>query len=180
MIFGIGLSKTGTTSLNRALCMLGTESVHYPDRDLMLDGHYAEALEGYAGATDITVSMCFRELDEAFPGSRFILTLRDRVDWLDSMRRHLARRTLDGSSRAGEVRMRTYNLIEFDEPALASAFDAHHDRVRAHFARRPDDLLEMHLCDGEGWERLCPFLGLPIPDEPFPVLNVRKPRPAVA
>ena len=41
----------------------------------------------------------------------------------------------------------------------------------AHFAGRPDDLLVLDVVGGEGWERLCPFLGLAPPDEPFPHFN---------
>ena len=44
----------------------------------------------------------------------------------------------------------------------------HERRVRAHFAGRPDDLLVMDITAGDGWEQVCPFLGLPVPDAPFP------------
>ena len=30
----------------------------------------------------------------------------------------------------------------------------------------------MNICDGDGWEVLCPFLGKDIPNVPFPKLNV--------
>ena len=44
----------------------------------------------------------------------------------------------------------------------------HERRVRAYFADRPDDLLVIDISAGEGWEALCPFLGVPVPDKPFP------------
>jgi hypothetical protein len=40
--------------------------------------------------------------------------------------------------------------------------------VREHFADRPGDLLVLDITAGEGWDRLCPFLGLPEPGVPFP------------
>jgi hypothetical protein len=43
----------------------------------------------------------------------------------------------------------------------------HHDRVRSIVPK--DQLLEMDLT--QGWEPLCKFLGVPIPDEPFPRVN---------
>ena len=49
----------------------------------------------------------------------------------------------------------------------------HHDDVHRYFMNRPDDLLEMNIIDGDGWERLSPFLGLPAPAAPFPHLNQR-------
>ena len=44
-------------------------------------------------------------------------------------------------------------------------------RVRAYFAGRPDDLLVLDVVGGEGWEKLCPFLGLEPPAEAFPHFN---------
>lgn len=34
-----------------------------------------------------------------------------------------------------------------------------------------DRLLYFRLEDGLGWEQICPFLEIPIPDEPFPKPN---------
>jgi hypothetical protein len=49
--------------------------------------------------------------------------------------------------------------------------------VAAHFAGRPEDLLTLDLCAGEGWERLAPFLGWErVPERPFPWEN-RSPDP---
>ena len=45
--------------------------------------------------------------------------------------------------------------------------EAHHNRIRALVPK--DQLLEMDL--SEGWEPLCKFLGMPVPDEPFPRTN---------
>ena len=47
----------------------------------------------------------------------------------------------------------------------------HITEVRRHFENRPEDLLELNLTAGEGWECLCPFLGRPIPPIPFPHAN---------
>ena len=45
--------------------------------------------------------------------------------------------------------------------------EAHHQRVADYFEGR-QDLLVLRIAAGDGWERLCPFLGEPVPDEPFP------------
>ena len=44
--------------------------------------------------------------------------------------------------------------------------------INTYFKNRPNDLLVMNICEGDGWEMLCPFLGTDIPDVPFPKLNV--------
>ena len=82
-IFGIGLSKTGTTSLHVALEILGYSSVHYPVT--------WEEFDRYDAAHDITVASRFEELDKLYPGSRFILTLRDLNQWLRSCENHFDR-----------------------------------------------------------------------------------------
>jgi hypothetical protein len=44
--------------------------------------------------------------------------------------------------------------------------------VRQFFADKPaGKLLELAICEGEGWEKLCPFLDVPVPAVPFPVKN---------
>jgi hypothetical protein len=48
--------------------------------------------------------------------------------------------------------------------------------VHDYFRERPDDLLVLNICAGEGWERLCPFLGQDVPGIPFPWAN-RRPGP---
>ena len=90
-VFGIGLSRTGTRSLAAGLEMLGFPCVHYPDPALMLCGAYAEALGPCRAATDITVTTFYKELDAAYPGSRFILTVRELDAWLGSIGAHTRR-----------------------------------------------------------------------------------------
>lgn len=177
MIFGIGLSKTGTHTLNSCLELLGFRAVHYPDPALMASGRYREALDGFDAATDISVAAYFRELDAAFPGSKFILTLRDIEQWLRSVEDHRLRRQhelADPNCPKAVVREAIYGTRGFDRPTFVNAYWTHVEKVRDYFADRPSDLLELNLCSGEGWERLCPFLGVPIPQQPVPWLNRTK------
>jgi hypothetical protein len=176
-IFGVGLSKTGTHSLNSGLERLGFPSIHYPDPGLMLAGRYEKALAGYAAATDISVAAFYRELDEYYPGSKFILTLRDMPGWLESVGDHRRRR--DGAAEdAGDpkaaVRRIVYGSSTFTPEGFSAAYHRHLALVQAHFRDRPGDLLVMDICGGEGWERLCPFLGVRVPETAFPDLNKRR------
>jgi hypothetical protein len=177
-VFGIGLSKTGTLSLDAAFGMLGLRSVHYPPAEDMLEGRFS-VLAGYDAASDISVSVAFRELDRAFPGSRFILTIRDPAHWLESIEAHLARRNTHaytGRTPAGMLRERVYGSRTFNRDRYTRAFRCHTEAVDEHFRSRPDDLLVMDICSGQGWDHLCPFLGLPTPTEPFPHRH-KTPRP---
>ena len=91
-VFGLGLGHTGTKSLNEALCTLGIPSIHYPhDRQTyheLNNGIFRlSILEKYQAVTDITLLPFYPLLDAEYPGSQFILTTRNREDWLDGYER---------------------------------------------------------------------------------------------
>lgn len=181
-VFGIGLSKTGTFSLDAALALLGLRTIHYPPAELMLSRRF-QALAAYDAASDIPVSLFFRELDAFFPGSRFILTVRDLDSWLTSIEAHLARRdspNYTSATPAGTIRARMYGSTRFDRDTYADAYHRHHAAVHSHFRGRPGDLLVMNICEGEGWEPLCEFLDLPAPAELFPHRHKSRPHPIVS
>ena len=50
----------------------------------------------------------------------------------------------------------------------------HNNEVKAYFKNRPTDLLILNIREGEGWEKLCPFLGVDVPEVPFPHYNKAK------
>lgn len=53
---------------------------------------------------------------------------------------------------------------------LIAKFNQHNEAVRHHVP--PEKLLEYEV--KEGWEPLCDFLDVPVPDEPFPRANTRE------
>ncbi|MEM6955819.1 MAG: sulfotransferase family protein [Myxococcota bacterium] len=180
-VFGLGLSRTGTRSLTAALHALGIHTVHYPVDATTLadlergDGHF-RLLEHFDGLTDITTVPHFEAIDRAYPGSKFILTTRPEDAWLDSARRHWAGRPAYGDPTKDEthlrvrryLRMGTYGTHHFEPERFLAVRREHEARVRAYFAKRPDDLLVIPLTEGAGWRPLCEFLRLPQPIEPFP------------
>jgi hypothetical protein len=174
MVFGVGLSKTGTHTLNACLELLGWRSIHYPDPKAMLDGRFAEALAGYNAATDISVSAFFRELDECYPGSLFVLTTRAVPAWIRSLEDHMRRREHElGRPDCPKAALRelVYGSAAFDRAGYIMALGRHVQQVRSHFRDRPGVLLEIDLCSGQGWERLCPFLGVTVPMAEVPWRN---------
>ncbi|HUO12993.1 MAG TPA: sulfotransferase, partial [Caulobacteraceae bacterium] len=56
-----------------------------------------------------------------------------------------------------------------DRAWMTDYFRRHTDEVIARVA--PERLLVYEV--GEGWKRLCAFLGVPVPDEPYPSENSR-------
>lgn len=86
-VFGVGLSKTATTSLTFALEILGFCTKHYPSLRYYphwLRGIKKHVLEEDQAFSDITIIPFYKELDRKYPGSKFILTARDLDDWLES------------------------------------------------------------------------------------------------
>lgn len=174
-VFGIGLNRTGTTSLDAALWRLGWRSAHNPPAERMARGDFglfSTDDDAYNAGTDVSVAACYRELDEAFPGSKFVLTVRDAEDWLRSVVSHFAK--LPKWSGEGDwktIRERVYSSPWPTPEQFLEGYRAHLIGVAQHFRERPDDLLVMNISAGEGWEKLCPFLGVSIPDIDFPNTN---------
>ena len=165
--WGIGLGRTGTTSFCMALEILGYQNVlHNPLFDQLKDAE--------AGA-DNGVTIYYKYLDYKYPNSKFVLLLRDVDDWLPSIKyiidKHpVSSRTMD---EAIKRRMILYETVSFDRDKFITAYHRHCENVRHYFRDRPNDLLEMNIVAGDGWEKLCPFLEKPMPSRPFPHLNER-------
>ena len=166
--WGIGLGRTGTKSFCEALRILGYDPVaHNPP---------FEMLKTLRGGADNGVLLFYKYLDFRFPGSKFVLMVRPLEAWLSSMEYAAAKfpvRSMEDDL-AIMRRMQLYESVTFDREKFIAAYARHHDDVRRYFAGRPADLLEMNLVAGAGWDVLCPFLGTPQPDTPFPHLHARR------
>jgi hypothetical protein len=173
-IFGLGLSRTGTTSLHAACVLLGLSAIHYPTfaARRWLEGDFSpETTEGFQAVTDLPTPVYFRQFDAIHPGARFILTLREVETWLESMETHYARGRPHSAETAlrDRIRMAAYGAIDFDRTRMRDACERHVEQVLAYFKTRPGDLLVLDLpTETDLWGRLCGFLGLSRPEEPFP------------
>ena len=172
MIFGIGLSKTGTTSLFTALDELGYRSATYRHlRGLGLDEWFEgdferDYLAGYDAATDLPLATFFPQLDLRYPSSRFILTVRDLDSWLESARNHFTRPPATSFGR--QVRLATYGIAGYDEGRFRFVYESHLRNVAWYFRDRTERLLILDIVSGEGWGKLCPFLEREPPVTAFP------------
>jgi hypothetical protein len=168
--------------LTEALNLLGVRAVHYPHdeqtlRELRAGQYRLSLLQEFQGATDIAVAPFYAQLDQAFPGSKFVLTVREKEAWLRSCEVHW-RLLMEWWENFPEFKAFhefasacTYGVIEYSRERFSFVYDTHVANVRAYFRERPDDLLILNICAGEGWEKLCPFLGLDQPPAPFPHAN---------
>ncbi|WNJ18383.1 sulfotransferase [Pontibacter sp. G13] len=172
-VIGVGFQKTGTSSLREALKILGYRVKDTTPKALIpiLKGDYPRVLkliEGYDALEDTPWYYIYQELDAHIPGSKFILTIRDEASWYKSVARHI------GDLRAAHhewIYGRGKGLPKDDEANTRRVYSTHNREVIEYFKDRPDDLLVLDFTQGDGWEQLCPFLGLEIPDVPFPHYN---------
>ncbi|MBE7436825.1 MAG: hypothetical protein HS115_00100 [Spirochaetales bacterium] len=183
-VFGIGLGRTGTKSLSLALDVLGIIVIHYPISETiyqeMTSGNFQfSILQEFDGITDITVAAFFRELDELYPGSKFVLTVREEAGWLKSMEEHWSNKPIhdhEGGPSETQMKIRrflratVYGIYTYSRQRLRNVHRQHEKDVREYFKDK-DNLLIMDITRGDGWDRLCPFLGLPVIDAPFPYVN---------
>ncbi len=198
-VFCVGRNKTGTTSIEAALQALGFR-MGLQARGEMLRGDWAKrdftrivALCRTADAfQDMPFSHAdtFRAVDAAFPGARFILTVRaSPEEWFDSLVRFHTR--IVGKGRlptADDLREFDYRYKGFLWEAFVDSYGGderllynrdlyvanyieHNRSVREHFRHRPDDLLEMNVGDADAMPRLCAFLGVPFRGQAMPHLN---------
>ena len=170
-IFGIGISKTGTTSLAAALVQLGYRGVSHPNPGLLQQFSQGQ----FDFGTDMPFSIHYRQYDREFPGSRFILTIRPNLhNWLQSVQHQHQKMPLQQMPAwATQYRQEKYNMLDFDTSNQIVTSMQHHIDVLSYFRNRPEDLLVLNIFDGDGWEPLCRFLGNSVPDAPFPCLNRR-------
>jgi hypothetical protein len=193
-IIGAGVGRTGTYSLKLALNRLGLGPCHHMEEVLHNmpaqvplwsaatagEPDWERIYDGYASAVDWPTAGFFRELAREYPSARFVLTLRDPERWADSFgatiytllagRDEAPPEMRDWLDMAADVIARTGFPPGLDRDGLAAAFTAHNDAVRKTIPA--SRLLVFEVKDG--WEPLCAFLDVPVPDEEFPRTNHRE------
>ena len=161
-IFGIGLHKTGTTTLARMMERMGYMNYGF-DRyfmRLMFEGNFDPVwswIAPWQSFQDIPWPLFYRELDQKYPGSKFILTLRDEEKWWNSLVNHFGGRITE----ANHLIFGFADVVGHKEEVL-KMYRNHNREVQEYFADRPDDLLVVNWED-QGISEVCHFLGRPVP-----------------
>lgn len=175
-VFGVGMFKTGTTSLGHALDILGYDTFHGPWKnpdelpyepwgvDLENMRRYRSVLEEridrHDAFQDYPFMFIYPLVDEWYPNSKFILTTRDPLKLAQSDRNMWRNHP---NIAAGRDIPPVERFVE--------RYERHYEAVTSYFAARPDDLLIVSWSDGDGWPQLCDFLGKPVPEQAFPQAN---------
>ena len=171
-VFCLGWHKTGTTTLGSALIRLGYKVVgaRLDTVEDLQAGRIENVLDlarEFDAFQDVPWAALFKELDAAFPGSKFIFVERDEETWLKSAARHFK----DLHIPMHEWLYGTGELAGNEQQYL-ERYRAHNAEVKKYFQHR-DDFLVFSLDRGDGWPELCHFLSRPVPSAPFPHENKR-------
>lgn len=175
-IFCIGLGKTGTFSLHKALELLGYRSLHYKFKGKRLLEFFQEnqergrklldGLEQYNAFLDFDPARFYKMLDHQYPGSKFIFTVRDLDSWMRSRKMHVWMNRLDPFYK--------FSFLKINKKEWKDLYHNYSRDVAVYFSERSGQLLTLRICDGEGWEKLCPFLNKAVPKVAFPKKNTFK------
>lgn len=173
-VFGIGFHKTATTSLASALQQLGytvtgPNGINNPDIASQAENIVYELAEKFDAFQDNPWPLYYRELDKKYPDSKFILTLRPTQKWINSLCRHFSTRT---TPMREWIYGEDHGCPVGNEQIYTDRYDQHNNEVLEYFKNRPDDLLLFNITEGDGWDKLCPFLGEPMQPSPFPSDNL--------
>lgn len=172
-VFGLGLARTGTTSLHEAMQLLGLRSA--PESTAFLDGIDAEHLAAFDAFFDNPVPFRYEQLDAVVGDSaRWIVTERPVEDWLTSMQWLFGpgQDRLDSRTRAlgRRVHLDVYGIDEFDPDRLRTVHAEHYANLRTWVTGRPHVWLNLTELS---WSPLCALLDLPEPRRRFPRANQR-------
>ena len=201
-VFCIGCNKTGTKSLKAAMEELGftfgdQETAaqfaveDWPRRDFARLEKYCRDSDAFQDAP-FSYPFTYQAMDAAFPGSKFILTMRKSPDeWYSSLVRFHGKIFSKGNvppTRADLEQASTWghkgrpwqmNRLLFDSPEdepyqkdrLIAFYKSHVWNVQAYFRHRPSDLLVLDVSKPDAFSRLSRFLGKPEVEKAFPHLN---------
>ena len=201
-VFCIGANKTGTKSIDQVFKSLGLIVRDQGHAEILIHDwarndyrriiRYCQSADAFQ---DVPFSLdgTFQAMDIAFPGSKFILTVRPNADeWFDSLVNFLGSIVRQGRiPTAAELRRIDYRYPGYfwdvltlcnsanevnilDRELRTHWYEAHNNNIIAYFKDRPDDLLVLDVATLEAMERLLTFLGYPSRAQKIPHLNSSK------
>ena len=192
-VIGAGFGRTGTLSIKMALEHLGLGPCHHmvdvfanpeqlPHWQAAADGQpvdWDEVFAGYTAATGWPSAHYWRELADKYPNSRILLSVRPAEHWWKSFSNTIGTMLEIRSAVSNEyfrsatamahkiIAEQTFGSAMNDKTAALFALQKRIDEVR--HAIPSERLLIFDVLDG--WEPLCKFLNLPVPDSDFPCRN---------
>jgi hypothetical protein len=158
----VGLPRTGTTSLGVSMRYLGYNHLSYKKENntLFKNGEISSLMEivsNYDSFDDSPWPYLFKQIDNLYPDSKYILTIRKTPDiWFKSI--------CNLADILGPQHSYPYN----EKDKEIARYLKHNGDVQKYFKHAPNKLITLCWENGDGWKEICSFLNHPIPDIPFP------------
>jgi hypothetical protein len=184
-VIGAGFGRTGTDSMKAALELLGFGPCHHMKEVLPSEAQthlwraiaaggtpdWDAAFDGFNACVDWPSAFYWRQISAHWPEAKILLTLRDSESWYRSMENtifQIIRRGTDMESLGKAlIGAQVFGGDIDDREAVIATYERNTAEVQAAFG--PERLLTYHI--GDGWEPLCAFLGVPVPDQDYPRTN---------
>lgn len=191
-LIGAGFGRTGTMSIKAALEMLGYGPCYHmievldrqknPDHLQRWDAagqgqpvDWVHLFQDYQSTVGWPAAAFYRELMAAFPQAKVLLSVRDPDRWHESAMSTIFRPLEIEGVDMERFRRMTDNIIfkgtfqgqHTDHDRAVAVFQHHIEQVKQTVP--PERLLVFDV--REGWEPLCRFLEVPVPQAPFPKHN---------
>ena len=188
-----GYGRTGTMSLKLALEQLGFGPCHHmieviengekqvPLWNDALEGNpdFDAIYTGYRSAVDWPTAAFWKELADAYPDAKIILSSRSAESWYASISETILAavwapdkwppQAVPWFTMVSKVLERSFGGAKTKDELIAN-FLAHEAEVKAAI---PAGRLLVHSAK-DGWDPLCAFLGVPVPDGPYPRTNSKE------
>jgi len=173
-IFGIGMSRTGTTSLHHVLENMGYKCNHFVD-ELIADND-SNIIKDYDVLMDSPIPLLYQQLDKKYPNSKFILTTRNKSTWLKSMKWMFTHGKViwNWPKSTQAYHRKFYGTIKYNKRILSNHYDLFHQQVYEYFKDRPNDLLVLNIDEKININNIFDFLNKPRIDISFPKTNEKK------
>lgn len=188
-VIGAGFGRTGTVSMLEALDRLGFGPCHHmmevfahPETAAGWaaavrgdDVDLGALVAGYRATLDFPSCLAWGPLLAAHPDAKVLLTVRSSESWWRSFDSTIGPSMRDHAVSKEDGILELFSALsdglfggrsDERDPTVA-VYEAHNAAVMA--AVPTEQLLVYEL--GSGWEPLCAFLGVDVPDEPFPRSN---------
>jgi len=172
-VIGVGWYKTGTSTLEKCLKILGYGPVAGFNGKLIqqvYEGGIVEVLkeaDKYVSYQDAPWFFIYKELDKRYPGSKFILTVRkDHRKLIHSFIKQDLRYGIQYNLGIKEIIWKL--LTNRYYKVQLKRYTRHTEGVIDYFKDRPADLFVICWEEENGWGRLCSFLEKPLPNVPLP------------
>jgi hypothetical protein len=182
-VFVIGMNKTGTSSIFEALKTLGFKMC--PEQSLQSvelfnqinDGDFTNLekfLEKYNGFKDRPWNhpKVYEFLDKNYENSKFILTIRDEDEWVDSYIRWDKKVRLRKKFYYQTASKICYGVDDFlsDSELMKKTYRSWNESVINYFKEK-DNILILDIKGQNNWDLICKFLNKPKPNLKFPHAN---------